>query len=40
LSFFDNDDGAVLMADDTVAATFAGLTSLDLASVPVVLTAI
>lgn len=40
LSFFDNDDGAVLMADDTVVATFAGLTSLDLASVPVVLTAI
>jgi Ca2+-binding RTX toxin-like protein len=40
LSFIDNDDGVILMADDTVVATFAGLTSLDLALVPVVLTAV
>lgn len=40
LSFFDTDDGVVLMADETTVATFAGLTSLDLASVPVVLTSV
>lgn len=40
LSFFDTDDGVVLMADETTVATFAGLTSLDLALVPVVLTSV
>jgi len=40
LSYFDTDEGAVLMADDTAVATFAGLTSLDLSNVPVVMTAI
>lgn len=38
LQFIDNDDGVLLMAGDTAVATFAGLTALDLASVPVVLT--
>lgn len=38
LSYHDSDDGVILMADDTPVATFAGLTSLDLASVPVVMT--
>ena len=40
LSFVDTDDGAILMADDTAVAKFAGLTALDLASVPVVMTAV
>lgn len=39
ISFYDTDDGVVLMADDTVVATFAGLTSLDLSNVPVTMTA-
>lgn len=38
LQFIDNDEGVLLMADDTAVATFAGLTSLDLAGVPVVFT--
>lgn len=39
LQFIDNDDGVLLMAGDTAVATFAGLTALDLASVPILLTA-
>lgn len=39
LTFFDTDEGTVLMAGETTIATFAGLTSLDLSSVPVVMTA-
>lgn len=39
LQFIDNDDGVLLMAGDTAVATFAGLTALDLAGVPVVMTA-
>ncbi len=38
LQFIDNDEGVLLMADDTAVATFAGLTALDMADIPVTLT--
>ena len=40
LTFVDTDDGAMLLADDTTVATFAGFTAQDFASIPLVLTAV
>lgn len=39
MRYEDNDDGAMLFADDEIVATFAGQTALDMASVPILLTA-
>ena len=40
IRYEDTDDGAILLADGEIVATFAGQTALDMASVPILLTAV